>query len=212
MKTFQEACAYLRHGRIFAPDYVAAPRLLHRINQKTFSLRISMTSTSLSYAQALRAIGVSLEVLGISSFNLEKYGEDYIVYVTASQPTRGKSFAARIAGILRWFHNSDKKPPDVLTYALSDILRLDREQRSRYSEANVMPDTYKLAQVLRVIGDHLDRKEACAFTISMSSDAVSVWYETSGGHQTRDSFTVENLYDFAVHMYLRRSKRYERTS
>ena len=172
-----------------------------------------MTSTSLSYAQSLRTIGVSLEVLGISSFNLEKYGEDYIVRVTASEPTRGKSFGKRIAGILlRWSHNSDKKPSDLLTYTLSDILRLNSEQRLQYSKANVMPDTHKLAQVLRVIGDHLDRRETCAFTISMSSDAVSVGYETSGGHQTLDSFTVENLYDFAVHMYLRRSKRYERAS
>jgi hypothetical protein len=171
-----------------------------------------MTSTSLSYAQSLRAIGVSLEVLGISSFNLEKDGEDYIVYVTASEPTRAKSFGKRIAGILRWSHNSDKKPCDLLTYTLSDILRLDSEQRLQYTKANLMPDTHKLAQVLRVIGDQLDRKEACAFTISISGTAVSVWYEISGGHQTHESFTVESLYDFAVHMYLRRSKRYERAS
>ena len=171
-----------------------------------------MTSTNLSYAQSLRIIGVSLEVLGISSFNLEKCGEDYIVYVTASEPKRGKSFGKRIAGILRWSHNSDKKPCDLLTYTLSDILRLDSEQRLQYSNANIMPDTHKLAQVLRVIGDQLDRKEACAFTIFMSSDAVSVWYKTSVGHQARESFTVENLYDLAVHMYLRRSKRYEQAS
>ena len=99
-----------------------------------------------------------------------------------------------------------------LTYKLSDILLLESEQRSHYSKANVMPGANKLAQVLRVIGDQLDRKEACAFTISMSRDAVSVWYETSGGHQTHEKFTVENLYDLAVHMYLRRSKRYERVS
>jgi hypothetical protein len=171
-----------------------------------------MTSTSLSYAQSLRAIGVSLEVLGISSFNLEKYGEDYIARVIASEPTRGKSFRKRIAGILRWSHNSDKKPPDFLTYARSDIIWLDNEQRSQCGKANVMPDTHKLAQVLRVIGDQLDRKEASTFTISMARDAVSVWYETSDGHQTRDNFTVENLYDFAVYMYLRRSNRYERAS
>jgi len=172
-----------------------------------------MTSTSLTYAQSLRVIGVSLEVLGISSFNLEKYGEDYVVHTTGSEPTRGKSFGKRIAGILlRWSHNSDKKPSDLLTYTLSDILRLDSEQRLQYSKTNVMPDAHKLAQILRVIGDHLDRKEACAFTIFMSSDAVSVWYKTSVGHQARESFTVENLYDLAVHMYLRRSKRYERAS
>jgi hypothetical protein len=70
-----------------------------------------------------------------------------------------------------------------------------------------MPDAHKLAQILRMVGYYLDRREASAFTIFVSSHLLIVWYETSGGHQQRESFTAENLYDLAVHMYLRRWKR-----
>jgi hypothetical protein len=72
-----------------------------------------------------------------------------------------------------------------------------------------MADAHKLAQVLRVVGDYLDRKEASAFTVSMFVHLLSVAYETGSGHQINESFTTENLYDRAVHMYLRRSKRHE---
>ena len=70
-----------------------------------------------------------------------------------------------------------------------------------------MPDAHKLSQVLRVIGDYLDRKEVRAFTVSMSTHSVCVWYATSGGYQYTVSFTVANLYDRAVNMYLQRSSR-----
>jgi hypothetical protein len=85
------------------------------------------------------------------------------------------------------------------------------EQQSRHGGPNVMPDAYKLAQVLRVLGDHLDRKEAYAFRVSVSGDSLSVAYETGSGLQ-QESFTIENLYDHAVQMYLRRSKRLERVN
>ena len=74
-----------------------------------------------------------------------------------------------------------------------------------------MPDARKLAQVLRVLGDFLDRKEAVTFTVSVSGHSLSVAYETGHGVQ-QESFTIENLYDRAVQMYLRRSKRLERVS
>ena len=46
----------------------------------------------LSYAQSLRAIGESLERRGISTFDLEKRGENYMLQVLASQPATGSSF------------------------------------------------------------------------------------------------------------------------
>ena len=55
-------------------------------------------------------------------------------------------------------------------------------------------------------------KEATAFTVSLSSHLLSVAYETGNGHKINESFTTENLYDRAVHMYLRRSKRLERVN
>ena len=169
----------------------------------------------LSYAQSLRAIGESLERRGISTFDLEKRGENYMLQVLASQPATGSSFLKKLAQLLGRADNSAREPSDstvplrTLCYTPSDISRLVTEQQARHGGLNVVPDANKLAQVLRVLGDHLDRKEAAAFTVSMSGHLLSVAYETGGGLQ-QESFTIENLYEHAVQMYLRRSKRLER--
>jgi hypothetical protein len=175
-----------------------------------------MNLERLSYAQSLRAIGESLEAQGISTFDLEKQGENYMLRVIASQPATGGSFLKKIAQLLGRVANSAREPSDpaipsqTLCYTSSDISRLVAEQQLQNGRANVMPDAHKLSQVLRVVGDHLARKEARAFTISMSGHSLSVMYETESGHQIQESFTIENLYDRAVQMYLRRSKRLER--
>jgi hypothetical protein len=39
------------------------------------------------------------------------------------------------------------------------------DQQSQHRGVNVMADAHKLPQVLRVVGDYLDRKEASAFTV-----------------------------------------------
>jgi hypothetical protein len=171
----------------------------------------------LSYAQSLRAIGESLETSGISTFDLEKRGENYRLQAIASQPATGWSFLKKIAQLLGIADNSTREPSDsivpsrTLSYTPSDIARLMTEQQSRHGRSNVMPDAYKLGQVLRVLGDYLDRKEAYGFTVSVSGHSLSVSYETSRGMQ-QESFTIENLYDHAVQMYLRRSQRLERVS
>jgi hypothetical protein len=176
-----------------------------------------MNPERLSYTQSLRAIGESLEAQGIRTFDLEKHGENYMLRVIASRPATGGSFLKKIAQLLWRAGNSAREPSDpavpsqTLCFTPSDITRLVTEQQSRHGGLNVMPDAHKLAQVLRVLGDHLDRKEAYAFRVSVSGDSLSVAYETGSGLQ-QESFTIENLYDHAVQMYLRRSKRLERVN
>jgi hypothetical protein len=176
-----------------------------------------MALVNLPYAQSLRAIGHSLELLRVSCFNLEKDGEDYLVRVTVSEPARkvgfGKNLVKRVTQIV-WRHRYfDKEPPSLgklgqpLRYTPSDICHLDSQAESQRSKSTALLDAHKLSQVLRAIGDYLDQKEARAFTISMSTHSVSVWYESSAGHQARESFTVPDLYNRAIHMYLQRSGR-----
>src|SRR5262249_20262186 len=131
----------------------------------------------LSYAQSLRVIGEALETKGIVKFDLEKHGENYMLRVVTSEPalrvvtnqlaTEGSSLK-KIAQRLLRVGISAKEPADSAVVAQSrcftpsDIFRLATQQQSRHGGLNAMPDAYKLAQVLRVVGDHLDRKEACA--------------------------------------------------
>jgi len=93
----------------------------------------------LSYAQSLRVIGAALETQGISKFDLEKHGENYMLRVTNQTATEG-SFLKKIAQLLR-VAISAKEPADPAAvaqsrcYTPSDILRLATQQQSRQGAA-----------------------------------------------------------------------------
>jgi hypothetical protein len=156
-------------------------------------------------------------VLGVSSFDLAKDGDDYIVRAMGTKPARGiqfeNSFLKRIAEIVWGSADADASSLDrgvvsePIRYTPADISWLDIQGASRRGKANAMPDAQKLSQVLRVVGDHLQRKKAREFTVSMSGQSVSTFYQTSGSPEQRENFTVDNLYDLGVHMYQRRSNR-----
>jgi len=162
-------------------------------------------AVSLTYARSLRAIGHSLELLCVGCFELEKDREDYLVHVTVGEPARnvgfGRNLVKRVAQMVWGRRYSDKEPSSAgklgqhLRYTTSDIWHLNEQAKSQRGQANIMPDAHKLSQILRVIGDYLDRKEARAFTISVSTHSVSISHESSVGYQNRESFNVANLYD-----------------
>ena len=176
-------------------------------------LPISMSSERRPHSQSLRAIGQSLEVLGIHSFHLAKRDEDYLVRAAAAEATRAsaleKGFLKTIAEIFWRPPVSEKKTAEIqrFNYTPADIESLDAKGRSNRGRANAVPDAYKLSQALRVIGDHLDWKRARACTVSLTRQFAVVAYETIDGDQHQMTLTVQDLYDLAVHMYLRRSNR-----
>jgi hypothetical protein len=154
-------------------------------------------------AQSLRVIGQALEVLRINAFALEKKGEKYIVR------NWELSFLKSITDKVWGTGDSDQMPftpqesSDLLVYTSSDTERLETGGRSRRG-ANENPDTYNISSGLRVLGDYLDRKRAVAFDIWWSIESVRVRYETSAGGLNKAIFTLQNLQDLGVSMYLRR--------
>src|SRR5262245_66409824 len=103
----------------------------------------------LSYAQSLRVIGESLETQGISKFDLEKHGENYMLRVVTNQPATEGSCLKKIAQRLLRVGISDKEPVDPATvaqsrsYKPSDILRLATQQQSQPGRLNDMPAASK---------------------------------------------------------------------
>jgi hypothetical protein len=164
---------------------------------------------TLSYAQSLRVIGQALDALRINSFELQKKGAEYVVRTDSSEAA-GKlswddSFIKNIAEKLWGRASKNLQPP--LVYTSFDIDRFDREARSVRGRSNPTLVTGNVSLPLRVVGDYLDRKAAITFSISWSIHSVKVEYDTFNGTQKREDFTVQNLYDRSVHMYLRRSDR-----
>jgi len=166
---------------------------------------IPMRNTTLAIGPSLRAIGQALEALQIHSFKLEKRGDKYIV----SNWEQGflDGVAERVWGRLaadrtRYLHGQRTAP---LEYTSSDRQRLANRGRLRRGQRN-MPAAQNLSSRLRVIGDYLDKKETLSFAIAWSLQSVTINYQTCASVHREEHYTLQDLYDLEVSMYLRQSR------
>jgi hypothetical protein len=161
---------------------------------------------SLSYAQSLRVVGQDLDALGVDFFELAKWGDDYIVWPGHAEFTRKlsaeKRFLSKITQKILGHEDLAREIPNRLYFTPSQILWADTQRRLKRKISGSPSDLRDLSFVLRVLGDYLDRKKIGQFTISWSKDSIMISYD-----QKQESFTAENLYDFGIGMYLRRSTR-----
>jgi hypothetical protein len=167
-----------------------------------------MTPATLSYAQSLRVMGQALDALRINSFELEKRGDEYIVRMDRSESTGKLSWDTNFLNSVaeRFWQSGDFTAPKV--YKSSDIDRLDSQGRSGRGGQDSMRDTRRLSLALRALGDYLEQSGARDFAVSWSVDSVRVKYQTNHSIGLKEEdFTVQNLYDRGVHMYMRRSDR-----
>ena len=160
---------------------------------------------SLSYAQSLRVVGQDLDALGVDSFELAKCGDDYIVWPAefTRKPSAEKGFLSKITQKILGQDDSDSEIPNRINFTPSDIIWADTQRQLKRKKSGSPSDLRDLSFVLRVLGDYLDRQKASQFTISYwPKHSIMISYD-----QKQERFTSENLYDFGIHMYLRRSTR-----
>jgi len=158
----------------------------------------------LSYTQELRVIGQNLDVFGIDGFDLARLGAVYAV--ESAQLTRKvsaeKGFLSKITQKILGREEPDEEIPTVLHFTAADISSTDTQRRLKRKPSDNPTDRRDLSFVLRVVGDFLDRKNAQQFTISYSKDSIRLYYD-----QKQEQFTPQTLYDYGIHMYLKRSSR-----
>ncbi|HEX2929373.1 MAG TPA: hypothetical protein VHV54_06650 [Candidatus Binatia bacterium] len=164
------------------------------------------TSTIKSYAQSLRVIGQALEVLRIFAFTLDKRGEKYIVRNWEPSFLKGVADDVWGKGDFDQMPSSARNSENLLIYTNSDAERLETQGRSRRVSSG-KPNPYTISSGLRLVGDYLDKKRAVTFDIWWSVESVKVRFEAVDGGPKETSFTMHNLQDLAVGMYLRRSSR-----
>jgi len=160
-----------------------------------------------SYAASLRVIGQALESLRITSFVLAKDGDKFIV--RNWEPSFLKNIADNVwpLGDSHQRSFTNKESTDLLVYDGSDTERLETIGRARRGSKEIQ-NSYKISSGLRVLGDYLDKQRAIAFDIWWSTESVTVKYKTAAGTAKETNFTVQNLHDLGVGMYLRRSSRH----
>ena len=187
------------------------------IGTKTMEARISPRD----YARHLRAIGQDLENLHLSAFNLECTGSAYLVWVRSDEQSESSNPLFRISRnrLQKLWRN--KIPPRVLgqeepyklpsdetgrrlRYSVTELDRIEREQRARRRQQSGTADGHSLSQLLRTIGDLAEQKNDRLLGVSWQELSVSMVVETPEGRKEIDVFRPDNLYDQWVRMYLRR--------
>ena len=162
----------------------------------------------MSHAKSLRLIGQSLEVAKLQLFELKTDGPNYVVQSDA------------LSAATEWILRQSLSPTDVIWQSRStsnrsvrftpaDILRLD-DQAKKQRRANSSPDRQthrRLSQLLRVLGDHLDRMEVYSFQISWTETSSSVEFRSTDGLGDSRSFTPEKLAQLGSHSRFRRLSR-----
>lgn len=163
----------------------------------------------MAHAKSLRVIGQSLETAKLQAFELETDGPNYVL--------RSDSLTAASEWILRhalrpndFSKQSARQSIGVsqfVRFAPADISRLDDQaQKQRRVNSSPHKQTYeRLSQLLRAMGDQLDRTKVNSFHISWTSTSASVDFQSMDGQYDSRTFTAEKLEQLGSHSRFRRS-------
>ncbi len=166
------------------------------------------------HAKSLRAIGQSLESLGIVAFVMEKNGRSYIVRSDDLPDIPKAKVKAGPEQVWETPSPSSMRAHSVqddgsIRYDANYVSWLDaqgrKKRRKRLSAQTT--GTSRVSQLLRTLGKHLDQVEPHAFNISWTKDAVCLDYQSADGQQVREVFSVAKLRELTVRSRFRRARR-----
>lgn len=174
--------------------------------------RTHIAGKNMSHARSLRVIGQSLEAAGVLTFELEKYGPQYMLW-TDSLAEAGVRI---LRNALRQNNAVSQEPHHarvnrVFCFSPADISRLDAQaQKQRRNQSlSATPTAKLLSHGLRSLGDHFDRMQVNAFRIEWTIDSVSIHYQRVNGLSHCKTFTIEEVQKLgAAHSSLRKSGLY----
>ena len=161
----------------------------------------------MAHAKSLRVIGQSLESARVIAFELKKDAQDYLVESESLTPTGEWILRNLIGENILTDHSVRSSASGIVRFTPLDISKLDsywQKQRRNHSSSQTQGSS-KLSQLLRSLGDHLDRAKASSFHLSWAADAVSVDYRDAEGLSESRTFTCEKLQQLGLHTRFRRS-------
>jgi len=196
-------------------QWLGFPKLWNALPRNTIRNFLNALVQAMPHAKSLRAIGQSLEALGVVAFVMQKDGRNYLV--------RSDSLADLAAGAEKqdlsekiWDRASlAKKTRELLkengsvSFLPPYISWLDAQGRRkrRKRQSAQATGTMKLSQLLRTVGRHLDRLEPHAFTISWSATGATIHYELADGQQISETLSMAKVRELTLRMRFQRSRR-----
>jgi hypothetical protein len=163
----------------------------------------------MAHGKSLRLIGQSLEAARLAAFELKMDGAEYVV--TSNSLSTSGEWILRHALSPNDLTDQGSGPASAVTRSVSfnsaALSRLDdqaRKQRRNDSTPNAQAYS-RLSQLLRALGDHLDRTDVRAFHISWTPQSVCVDSQLPDGERDSRMFTSEKLEQLGSHARFRRS-------
>jgi len=149
----------------------------------------------MAHAKSLRVIGQALEVAKVATFELENDGQSSDVRSDSLTQTGEwilrNALTEKVLSLRSDRHSNINRS---LRFSPTDISRLDTEAQRRRQPHSLshMQGASKLSQLLRTLGDHLDRTEVSAFRISWTPLSVFVGYQGPGGQMIVERLPLKN--------------------
>ena len=146
---------------------------------------------SLSYARAMRAVGLLLERRDLKTFDLTYDKREFRLKCGYQKPPCSTAVELR--------------------YSIDEIESLERENLINRSNSRKIIDFLSLAEVLRGLGGYVDKKKGRLIRISnndlnVASGSVKLEYESSDADRREELFSLSLIYDICVRMYKERGK------
>jgi hypothetical protein len=167
------------------------------------------------HEKSFRAIGQSLETLGVVAFVIKINGRNYIVRSDALPDLAQLEHSTNLSEKVWESRASSGRGSRVLRadgsliYDPSYVSWLDAQgKKTRRKRASAQASgTITFAQLLRTLGSHIDRLEPHAFTISWQKNGVTIDYELSDGQKFTEVLTLKKLRELTMEVRVRRAPR-----
>jgi hypothetical protein len=161
----------------------------------------------MSHAKSLRVIGQTLEAARIATFELEKYGPQYMVWSVAVTETGERMMRDALRRDKGGAQDACDIANRVFCFSPGDISRLDgqaQKQRRNLSSSGTPPSKL-ISHGLRTLGDHFDRMHVTAFRIEWALNSVSIDYQRMNELRNSKTFTAEELRYLCEHPRMQRA-------
>lgn len=156
-------------------------------------------AAKMSYDQVLRNIGQSLEAQRITTFELSREGDRFLV---KGEPERENSL---LDALLNWQRRRRSEGlAGSLSFTAQDIEQLERQGQARRSRSHRLPDFHSLPNMLRTVGSYLELKNAQLVEIRKRPLSVTILSRNKDGFPDYEERTVASFYDLFLELHGRR--------
>jgi hypothetical protein len=158
-------------------------------------------ASEISYGEDFRSIGQALEAKNISSFELKRLGDWYILQ---GVPPGDGSLRSKLHKFkMRFRSGSD---PESLILALPEVEELSRKGKARRFRPGRMPDFRKLSNALRTIGLYLESKQAKLIELQVRPLTITLSYKDSDGQQQMEDRTIRSFHSLFLELCEKRDE------